>query len=268
VALSVALSPDYATDNTVWVGTQNHGVYVSTNGGANWNPASQALDDCQPILVSGSGADQQVWVGARLPGAQPGLFHYSGSSTWEQVDPGLLNWDALALAFDPTDQALFAGVSSNGVWRARPLPFTPRRGTISPAGGGSLAAWDGSVEVSFPPGAVAVDTDLFLTAAKTDSGPGAGRVVLDGVELSASQGGVPVSTFDEPFTLIFHYTDGELGPYAESGLRIYTSSGAGWTEMVVTIDPTANTVSAQADHFSRFVLTADGSRLSFPLTRR
>ncbi len=268
VALSIALSPDFVSDHTVWVGTQNHGVYVSTNSGANWAPASQVLDDCQPILVSGSGADQQVWVGASLPGSQPGLYHFTGSSTWDQASPGLFNWDVLALAFDPADEALFAGVAADGVWRARPLPFSPRSGTITPAEGGSLAAWDGSLEISFPPAAVSADTELVLTAAQTDSGPGGGRVVLDGVELRASQGNTPVTTFSEPFTLVFHYSDAALGPYAESGLRIYTSNGASWTELVVTRDPSANTVTTQADHFSRFVLTADGSRLYFPLTRR
>lgn len=266
-ALSVVVSPDFSSDHTLWAGTEHHGVYVSTNGGQNWSPSSAALDDVRRLLVTGSGSELKVWAAAAQPGsAEYSLYSQPAGGSWEKNGPELQQWQVLSLAYAPGSASIFAGVQDNGLWRGGADPYTARTTPITPAGG-SLSAWDGSLTLTFPAGAVSADTQITMTLTH-GANPLPGLVWLQAVELSASQGGSPLVTFLQPFTLRFNYAGLELGPYAESSLSIFGPDGNGWTPLATSRDAANDQAWVESDHFSTFLLAAQGGRLYLPMLRK
>ena len=85
--LCLAISPDYAADETVFAGTES-GVFRSTNGGRAWRETDFPME-CAPVLslaVSPDLArDGSVWAGTE----EHGLFHSrDGGKTWQQLGRG------------------------------------------------------------------------------------------------------------------------------------------------------------------------------------
>jgi hypothetical protein len=99
---SIAISPDFATDHTVFVGTEA-GVYKSTSGGATWSAVATGLPDfpdfpyggglgsynIAAVAISPSYAvDHTVFMGGSFFGG-PGLFKSTnGGASW--IDAGSL----------------------------------------------------------------------------------------------------------------------------------------------------------------------------------
>ncbi len=271
-ALSVAISPGYATDYTVWAGTAYHGVLVSPNSGATWIGSSPLLEDCRSLLADGSGVERRVYAGCKQSsGGYYSIYSQGADGIWENSGPNLYAWQALNLAKAPDSGTLFAAAAKDGIWRADPYPDTPRTLLLSPegtGGGGSLESWFGEANISFPTGSVANETLVTMIAGQDGPGPAAGTVRLVGIELSAESNGAPVTTFLQPFTLTFDYSGFSIVPFDESSLAVYGEDAGGWTPLAVTRDLVNDKISIQADHFSQYILVAQGGRVFMPMLRR
>ena len=118
---SLAISPAYATDHTLFAGTQT-GVYRSTSGGASWTEVKTG-PDVQCVAVSPAYAsDHTVFAGGTWFGPSCTLKSTSGGNTWTKINTGLPAQDAniTSLAVSPaytTDHTVFAG-TNEGVYES------------------------------------------------------------------------------------------------------------------------------------------------------
>ncbi|MEN9647928.1 MAG: hypothetical protein RLY57_732, partial [Candidatus Parcubacteria bacterium] len=87
--------------------------------------------------------------------------------------------------------------------------------------------------------------------------------VGEGFDLKAlTSATTTVSMFDQPISISLSYDHGEIVGILESSLRIYTYSEGEWSVLSnCTVDPDANVVTCDTNHFSIFALfgTAEGS---------
>jgi len=129
---SVALSPDFEYDRTVFAGVTG-GVLRSTNGGKTWRSALFPPPEPTVVALAVSSAyphDDTLFGGT----AEDGVFISSdGGASWTSWNFGLMDMNVLCLAISPDferDETLFAGtttglfVSANGgrAWREVTLP--------------------------------------------------------------------------------------------------------------------------------------------------
>lgn len=116
--LSLAVSPAYLSDRTVFAGTQ-HGLSVSHNGGATWSTALAGLPMGYAIdalaLSPAYATDHTIFAGGMA-----GLYQSTdGGVTWRTISDGLSNPYVLALALSPQfayDHTVLAA-TANSVWR-------------------------------------------------------------------------------------------------------------------------------------------------------
>jgi len=128
---SVAVSPDYANDQTVFAGTGGGGVFKSTDGGASWIPVLTGQEFNAIAISPNYAVDQTVYAGAR----SGGVFKTTDrGSNWSPVNNGLLNLGVSALDISPNyavDQTVFAGTWGGGVYKT-----TDRGSNWGPASSG------------------------------------------------------------------------------------------------------------------------------------
>ena len=114
----IAISPAYATDQTLFVGTTflDNFLYKSTDGGHTWSTVHKAVRVNNIALSPNYVKDQTLFAGT---GDGYGvLVSYNGGSTWAHMNAGLLDRYAAAndLEIAPTwPLTLFAG--HVGVWQ-------------------------------------------------------------------------------------------------------------------------------------------------------
>jgi photosystem II stability/assembly factor-like uncharacterized protein len=115
IAMALAISPDYATDGTIFAGTYDGGAFKSTNGGVSWSAVNTGLTNLkiQVLALSpGYASDHTIFAGTD----GGGIFKTSnGGASWSTVNMGLTNLEVQALALSPdyaTDHTLFAGMYS------------------------------------------------------------------------------------------------------------------------------------------------------------
>ena len=115
----LAISPNYAVDQTIFAGTYN-GVYKSTDGGATWSSVSTGLTDprIKTLAISPNYAiDQTIFAGISFFG---GVFKSTdGGANWSPVNTGLpvnnININSFAISPDyANDQIIFIGTDLNG----------------------------------------------------------------------------------------------------------------------------------------------------------
>ena len=119
-AQALTISPGYATDTTIFVGTEEHGIFKSTDGGGSWVAVNTGLtiSNVQALAISpGYATDQTIFAGT----AGGGVFKSTdGGGNWVAVNAGLEEMHVQALAISPdyeTDQTIFAG-TDNGIFRS------------------------------------------------------------------------------------------------------------------------------------------------------
>ncbi len=107
----LALSPHFADDQTLYAGSEADGIYLSHNGGANWQPLSDDLRgqsiNALAVLPAGTGL---------LAGTGSGLYRSGKDGQDWQLTPGG-EFLALALAVDAAG-ALLAATYGDGVYGA------------------------------------------------------------------------------------------------------------------------------------------------------
>jgi len=112
---TLAISPDYAADQTIFAALVGNGIFRSTDGGQLWRPTSTGLQSMsieQILLSPGSASDRMAFSRSRVLG-QGNLYRSSdGGATWERlgVDLSLV---AMSPEFDR--DGVLMGVSADQV---------------------------------------------------------------------------------------------------------------------------------------------------------
>jgi LPXTG-motif cell wall-anchored protein len=123
---SVAISPNYAIDHTVFAGSSVGGVYKSTDGGASWTVVNSgmAIPYAESVAISPNYAtDRTVFAGNNnTNGIFAGDLYKStdGGANWTKVTSGMSNTMIDSIAISPsyaTDQTVFAG-SNGGLYKS------------------------------------------------------------------------------------------------------------------------------------------------------
>ncbi|GEM_PF-806995 len=116
---SLAVSPAFTTDRTLYAGTYGGGVLRSTDGGANWLAVNQGLTNTNVYAVALSPAyatDRTLYAGTA-----GGVFRSTdGGANWLAASKGLADTDVRSLAVSPAfaaDRTLYAG-TTGGVFRS------------------------------------------------------------------------------------------------------------------------------------------------------
>lgn len=88
--LSLAISPHYATDGTLWAGSEGHGLFCSRDRGKSWTPLGEGCIN---------GAVNSILVAADYP-ARPHLLVSLGDRLLVSRDDGI-SWQAWPLGVNP-----------------------------------------------------------------------------------------------------------------------------------------------------------------------
>ena len=88
--LSLAISPHYATDGTLWAGSEGHGLFCSRDRGESWTPLGEGCIN---------GAVNSILVAADYP-ARPHLLVSLGDRLLVSRDDGI-SWQAWPLEVNP-----------------------------------------------------------------------------------------------------------------------------------------------------------------------
>lgn len=94
------------------------GVVVSDDGGATWQPADEQPSD--PSISALAAKGNTVLAGTASTFRLGGVFRSSdGGETWAASSPGLVSFEARALAFDPVDpEVLYLGAGNLGLHKS------------------------------------------------------------------------------------------------------------------------------------------------------
>jgi photosystem II stability/assembly factor-like uncharacterized protein len=116
---AMAISPNYASDQTLFIGTEYHGVWKTTDEGSSWAMVSSGLtiSDVLSLTISPNyGADGTIFAGT----TEGGIFKSTDEGGfWIKVDGGVTGADISTLAISPdyvSDGIIFAGAGGGGVF--------------------------------------------------------------------------------------------------------------------------------------------------------
>jgi len=166
-------------------------------------------------------------------------------------------------AGDPNPPGGGAGPPPEPEPEPEPEPAPPISGTVG-SGGGSVTTSGGEAEITIPENVVPDDTTVTITPSTdtTATPPPTGSFMV-GSQIynftATSAEGDPITTFDQPVTLTFTYTDAQIAEIGESSLQVYywDSSSSSWISVGGTVDPVTNTVTVDVDHFTYFTLIGE-----------
>jgi len=115
-------------------------------------------------------------------------------------------------------------------------------------------------KVTIGSGAVTADTTFTVTplgtAAAGTGNPPTGSFMIGNYvyNFTATSGGTAVTSFVNPVTLTFVYTDSQVTGLDEASLKIYYWSGTAWVALTTTVDSISNTLTVQVTHFTSFAI--------------
>jgi hypothetical protein len=133
--------------------------------------------------------------------------------------------------------------------------------TMNATSGGNIAVSDNSAAVSFPAGAVSMDTSVTITPTETFTAPATTQGVAGNkaFEFKAEVGTATITNFAKDVTLTFKYSDSDIAGLKESTLQVYYWNTATnkWVLVGGTVDVAANTITATTNHFTLFSVMGD-----------
>ncbi len=106
--LCIAVDPDFAQSETLWIGTAGGGLYRSRNGGRSWRDAGAGLPATaiQSLLIAGEGETQLMLAGSE----DQGLFRWqTESNRWQALAPDLQESGINCLAATQDGNQIVAG---------------------------------------------------------------------------------------------------------------------------------------------------------------
>jgi hypothetical protein len=125
--MTLAISPAFAADRTLFAGTDASEIFKSVDGGATWTPLAGTWADQGRITALGVSpayaTDQTIFAGIFWGGVDIGLIYRSadGGGSWAET-AGQPAQVMRAFGFSPTfgagDPTLFVGDASRGVFRS------------------------------------------------------------------------------------------------------------------------------------------------------
>jgi photosystem II stability/assembly factor-like uncharacterized protein len=114
VVTAIAVSPNFAADGVVLIGTEAQGVYRSTNRGRAWQHLSDVLS--MPDSATAKPSINCLWWGGELCllGTDDGQIFRStdGGATWKHAYTA----QAPLMCFGQAEQRIYAGLYEGGVW--------------------------------------------------------------------------------------------------------------------------------------------------------
>lgn len=117
----IAISPNYAVDRTVAVGTVANGVFLSASYGRSWTSATNGLTLPQVTGIAFSPAyasDHTIFAVTHGNGV---YVSRNSGSTWTQVNSGITDLNANAIALSPRfaqDSTLWVATAAAGVFQS------------------------------------------------------------------------------------------------------------------------------------------------------
>ncbi len=118
---SLTISPNFATDGTIFAGTGGNGVFKSTNGGDSWIQVDNGLSSLtvNSLVVSPNFVtDGTIFAGTK----DGGVFKSTnGGASWSAVNSGLSTTQINTVAVSPafaTDGTLFAVNDGAGIFKS------------------------------------------------------------------------------------------------------------------------------------------------------
>jgi len=108
------------------------------------------------------------------------------------------------------------------------------------------------VTIEIPAGALSSDTNLQVSPLSTSPTPPSGVTATDiGYNLTMEDG---TTTFAQPVSISFNYSDSDVQGLDESTLRVYYWDGNAWVLAGGTVDVDSNRISVQTNHFTDFAM--------------
>jgi len=162
---SLAISPNYAADQTVYAGTWS-GVYKTTNGGTNLTAVNTGITNLtiRALAISPDYASDQTV----LAGTDGGVFKCTnGGTSWTAVNTGLPSLNIYSLAISPnyaTDPTVYAGTWNGGIpWYTFSTP--PASTITSPTDGATLSGTSATLS-----GTATASNGVAFVEVSTDNG--------------------------------------------------------------------------------------------------
>lgn len=113
---ALVVSPGYATDKTIFAGTNGSGIYKSTDGGQSWASSGLTGSYILSLAISPNyAADHIIYAGTY------GGIYKSTNSGQSWASSGLVGNDVGSIALSPgysTDHMLFAGTNGHGIYKS------------------------------------------------------------------------------------------------------------------------------------------------------
>ena len=207
---ALAFSPDFKIDQTIFAGTMEDGVFVTTNGGERWVAWNFGLLDLNVICLAISPnftKDETLFAGT-----DTGIFRSTnGGRAWREVELPFGYDPVLSLVVSPQfaqDHLLYAGTENQGLWRSQDEGLTWEQlgaeifgdpvNSLLMHGGDVLAVSSGGLWLSTDQGASWTnrlpenDSEREVTAVAACEGFGSGAKLL----VAYSDGAVEPVTLD------------------------------------------------------------------------
>jgi photosystem II stability/assembly factor-like uncharacterized protein len=103
--------------NTLITGTDDHGMYITRNGGKYWEKCAAGLDHSTFYAIAFDPNNPQIlYAGGYVTGVYKSI---DGGLSWKRMNEGLTNLNIHSLAIDPTNSnRIYAGTLWSGVFRS------------------------------------------------------------------------------------------------------------------------------------------------------
>jgi hypothetical protein len=115
---SLAVSPNFANDQTIFAGWNGSGVFRSTNGGNTWSSTGFNAAFKTMVISPDFANDHTIFAGVYVGGVYKSI---DGGSTWTSANSGISAYTVQSLAVSPNyavDKLLVAGTTANGVFKS------------------------------------------------------------------------------------------------------------------------------------------------------